>query len=150
MLSFRALMALHQAEEATIRAFVVPEKRDRLVSMLSTPKHRKEALGKFNHFAGWDTRYARQLPSTANVLSTLLKAGAPTMCHIISDDPALDGTDLPLAQAVAAAELYSFASILCCIPGQLAFVFDEICAPRARLLLRRPNGRHQMNRINNG
>jgi hypothetical protein len=130
-------MALHPAEEATLRAFLAREKRDRLVWLLSTPKHRKKALDQLNHFAGWDMRYTQPLPSTADVLSTLVKAGAPATCHTISDDPSLDGTDLPLAKAVAAAEQYSFASILCCIPGQLAFFFGEIYAPRARILLKR-------------
>jgi hypothetical protein len=139
MLSFHGPMALHPAEEATIRAFVVREKRDRLVSLLSTPKHRDKVMGKFNDFRGWDPRFVQPLPSSANVLSILVKAGATGRCHIISGDRTLDGADLPLAQAVAAAELYSFASILCCVPGQLAFFSDEIYAPRVRLLLRRPD-----------
>jgi len=30
--------------------------------------------------------------------------------------------------------------VLCCVPGELAFFFDEMAAPRNRVLLRRPGG----------
>jgi hypothetical protein len=131
-------MALHAAEEATLRAFLVPGKRDRFLTLLGNATHRKKVLNDFNHFEGWDARCAQGMRSSTHVLATLRKAGAPDACYIISNDEALDGADLPLAKAIAAAELYDFASILCCIPGQLGFFFDEIYAPRVRLLLRRP------------
>jgi hypothetical protein len=85
----------------------------------------------------WDVRYVQPIASSVDVLTALREAGAPAECHVISDDPTLDGRTLPLADAVAAAEGYSFASILCCLPGQLACFFDEMDAPRTRILLRR-------------
>lgn len=131
-------MGLHPTEEATIRAFVIPEKRDRLIMLFGSAKRRKQARAALNHFVGWDARYVQPISSSSNVLTALLEAGAPAECHIISDDPVLDGRALPLADAVAAAEDYPFASILCCLPGQLACFFDEMDAPRTRILLRRP------------
>lgn len=107
------------------------------MALLGNVRRRKEALDNLNHFTGFNPRFAYSLPSSTNVLSALRDAGAPDVCHVISNDETLDGADLPLAEAVAAAELCSFASILCCIPGQLACFFDEIYAPRSRILLRR-------------
>ncbi|HEY2293382.1 MAG TPA: hypothetical protein VGM86_21990 [Thermoanaerobaculia bacterium] len=133
-------MALHPIEEATIRAFVVPSKRDRWLALFGSSKRRKQARAALNHFADWDPRYMQELGSSANVLVHLCEAGAPLGCHIVSDNPALDGRDLPLAEAVAAVEAYSFASVLCRLPGQLACFFDEMAAPRTRILLRRPRG----------
>jgi hypothetical protein len=130
-------MALHPTEEATLRAFVVPAKRDRLLALFGSAKRRKQARAGLNNFVDWDPRYAQELASSADVLVQLREAGAPADCHVISDDPALDGRDLPLAEAVDAVEAYSFASILCCLPGQLACFFDEMAAPRTRILLRR-------------
>ena len=126
-------------EEATIRAFVVPARRDRLVALLGSTKRRGKGLNTLNHFAGWDPRCTQPLPSSADVLAVLRRTGAPADCHVISDDPALDGRDIPLAEAVDAAEIFPFASVLCCLPGQLAIFLDEAAAPRKRVLLRRPD-----------
>jgi len=131
-------MPLHPIEEATLRAFVIRAKRDRWLALFGSAKRRKQACAGLNHFADWDPRYVEELSSSSDVLVHLRAAGAPADCRVISDDPALDGCDLPLAEAVAAAEAYSFASILCCLPGQLACFFDEIAAPRTRIVLRRP------------
>jgi hypothetical protein len=135
-------MPVHPAEEATLRAFVVPAKRDRLIALLGSAKRRKRALDTLNHFTGWDPRWAEPISSSTDVLAVLRKAGAPPNCHVISGDNGLDGRDAPLAEAVSAAERYWFASILCCVPGELAVFFDETAAPRTRVLLRRPRTAH--------
>jgi len=135
-----ANIALHPAEEATIRAFVVSSKRDRLLTLFGSPKRRREALDALNHFADWDARFARPVDSSADVLALLRKARAPSECHVMSDSPELDGRDMPLDEGVRACESYSFASILCCVPDELAFFFDEVAAPRNRILLRRVRG----------
>lgn len=129
--------ALHPAEEATIRAFVVAAKRERLLALLANTKRRAEACETLNHFADWDARYTVPVDASADVLALLRKFGAPPVCHVVSDSPELDGRDMPLSEAVRACEDWSFASVLCCVPGGLAFYFDEVAAPRERLLLRR-------------
>jgi hypothetical protein len=130
-------MALHPAEEATLRTFVVAAKRDRLLALFGNPKRRKLALDALNHFAGWDARFAQLVDSSADVLALLRAAGASSECHVMSDSPELDGRDMPLDEAVRACEGHSFASVICCVPGKLAFFFDELRAPRNRVLLRR-------------
>ena len=130
-------MAIHMAEAETIRAFVLAVKRDRMLALLGNSKRRAAGRDALNHFDGWDPRYIKPLMPTADVLLALRQSGAPAACHVISDDPSLDGHDLPLAEAVAAAERHLFASVLCCRPGSLAFYFDEIASPRRRIKLRR-------------
>jgi hypothetical protein len=110
-------MALHPAEEATLRTFVARAKRDRLLTLLGSPKRRKRALDELNHFDDWDARFAQPVDSSADVLALLRKAGAPATCHVISDSAELDGRDMPLDEAVSACEAHSFASVLCCVPG---------------------------------
>jgi hypothetical protein len=132
--------ALQPAEEATLRAFVVWSKRDRLLTLFGSPKRRKEARDALNHFADWNARFAQPVDSSTDVLALLRGAGAPSECHVMSDSPELDGRDMPLAEAVHACESYSFASVLCCVPDKLAFFFDEVAAPRSRILLRRSGG----------
>lgn len=130
-------MALHPAEEATFRAFVIPAKRERLLALFGSAKRRKQARNDLNHFADWDRRFAQSVDSSTDVLMLLRKAGAPPACHVISDSSEFDGREMPLDEAVSACEGYFFASVLCCVPGKLAFFFDEIAAPRNRMLLRR-------------
>jgi hypothetical protein len=131
-------MALHPAEEATLRAFVIAAKRDRLVALFGSTKRRRQACDALNHFDGWDERFAQRIDSSADVLAVLRKAGAQSQCHVISNSSEFDGRVMPLNEAVSACEGYPFASVLCCLPGQLAFFFDEVAAPRDRVLLRQP------------
>jgi hypothetical protein len=133
-------MALHPAEEATLRTFVVAAKRDRLLTLFGSSTRRKQARDALNHFADWDERFAQPVDSSADVLALLRKLGAPSECRVMSDSPELDARDMPLDEAVSACEAYSFASVLCCVPAKLAFFFDEVAAPRNRVLLRRPGG----------
>ena len=103
-------MALHPAEEATLRAFVAAAKRERLLAMFGSAKRREEACDALNHFAGWDGRFAQHVKPSTDVLALLRNAGAPAECHVISDSPELDGRDMPLEEAVAACEAFPFAS----------------------------------------
>ena len=138
---WRLAVGLSFAEEATITAFVVSAKRDRLLGLLSSRKRRKQAVGSLNHFADWDSRYVHPLSPSADILMALERVGAPKLCHVISDAPSIDGREMPLVDAIAAAEVFPFASLLCCVPGRVACFFDEAEAPRRRLLLCRARGR---------
>ena len=108
-----------------------------MLALLANPKRRRKALNSLSHFHDWDPRWVQPLASTADVLHSLRAAGAPDSCHLISENERLDGSDLPLADAVAAAAGYDFVSILCCVPGRLAFYYAESAAPRPLALLRR-------------
>jgi len=130
-------MALHPIEEATIRAFVASAKRDRLLTLLGSPKRRRQALDALNHFDDWNERFAQPMKSSVDILALLRRAGAPSECYVISDDDELDGRSMPLDEAVRACEEFDFASILCCIPGKLAFFYDEAMVRRNRVLLKR-------------
>lgn len=128
----------HPAEDETLKAFVASPKRDRLLFLLGSPKRRAQGLDALNHFPHWDPRFALPVDPSADVLARLRLLGAPSDCHVVSNSSELDGRDMPLAQAVDACENDPFASILCCLPGELAFFFDEAAAPRIRILLSRP------------
>lgn len=130
-------MANYTAEAATIRSFVVANRQERLLELLGNQRRRREACDALNHFAYWDERFMQVVDSTEDVLELLRRCGAPATCHVIADAQELDGREMPLADAVEACEEHSFASVLCCIPGELGFYFDEVAAPRRRLLLRR-------------
>ena len=133
-------MTIAPAEEATIRAFIVPKKRDRYLSLLGNEKRRAKFLQCLNHCRDIDERYASKLPSSVDVISLLRDHGAPAVCRVISDYRDIDGRELPLADAVEHAAAVGWGTIFCCIPGRLAYFLDEAGTER-RLLLLRPPGR---------
>jgi hypothetical protein len=92
-------------------------------------------LDHLNHCRDIDERYARLLPSNTNVAALLRGHGAPATCYVLSDTAEIDGRTLPLVEAVEAAELGAWGTILSCIPGRLAYYYDE-CGERRMLLER--------------
>jgi hypothetical protein len=129
---------VHQTEEAIIRAFIAPHRRSRWLLLLESPKKRSKFLDRLNHCIDLDDRYTHALPSNANVVEVLRSHGAPSMCYILSDTAALDGREMPLAEAVPAVELAGWGSIISCISGKLAYFYDERGLRRSLLL--RPDG----------
>jgi hypothetical protein len=129
-------MPLHPDEEATIRAFIKREKLDRYLTSLANSKRRARFLDCLNHCRDFDVRYVEELVSTADVHSLLIARRAPPVCFIISDVRSLDGQSMPLAEAIGTAEFAGFGTILCCIPGRLAYYVDE-AGEKRRLLLER-------------
>jgi hypothetical protein len=120
-------MPLHPHEEAIVRTFFARSKRDRFVTLLGSPKKkgRQKALNDLNHFYGFDPRFVTELPSNADVLAILQSRGAPENCYVVSDVLALDGREMLLAEALKAAELEGWGTIIGCIPGQLAYYHGE-------------------------
>jgi hypothetical protein len=129
---------MHSHEEAIIRAFIVPARRSRWLGSLASAKRRIRALDRLNHCKDFDERYATPLASNENVVALLRSRGAPAKCYVLSDAKTLDGQELPLAEAVVAAESEGWGTIISCLPGQLAYYYDE-CGEHRMLLERKPS-----------
>lgn len=127
---------MHPHEEATIRAFISPPRRTRWLESLASAKRRRRFLDRLNHCWDLDERYAKLLSSNVDIVAVLMDHGAPTTCYVLSDTTALDGQELPLAEAVTEAELNGWGTIISCLPGRLAYYYDE-CGERRMLLERK-------------
>lgn len=115
---------LHPAETATVQAFIIKEKKQRYLDMLADPKKRDKIVDGLNHCRDIDERFAT--PVAWNVaIDELRRRGAPDTCHVLSSITGMDGIDLPLAAAIHMMEEGGWGTILCCLPGQLAYYFDE-------------------------
>ena len=125
-------------EEVIVRAFVAPHRRSRWLSSLGAAKRRRKFLDCLNHCADLDPRYAQPVASNVDVVALLRSRGAPATCYVVSDVAAIDGRELPLAEAVATAELAGWGTLISCIPGRLGCYLDEAGTKR-RLLLVRPD-----------
>src|SRR3954447_11827252 len=126
---------MHPHEEATIRAFISPSRRTRWLESLTSAKRRAPFLDRLNHCRDIDERYATPVPSDADVVAVLTARGAPATCYVLSATTALDGRELPLAEAVSESAMGGWGTIISCLPGRLAYYYDE-CGER-RLLLER-------------
>lgn len=131
-------------EAAFVRSFVLPARRARLTRFLSHPKHRAKVLSSLDHFNDFDPRYmvdiAPAFQSAEGVAALLKERGAPSVCHVISSDRGLDGTDLPLAETLARVVGSGRGTVVSCVPGKLAYYEGETPGHR-RLLARQDTTR---------
>ncbi len=128
---------MHPHEESIIRSFIKPARRARWLDSLATAKRRVRILDRLNHCQDIDERYATLLVSNAMVVDLLKARGAPALCYVLSSGPVkLDGQELPLAEAVEQITAAGWGTIIGCLPGKLAYYYDE-CGERRMLLERK-------------
>jgi hypothetical protein len=133
-------MTSAEIEAATIRAFALKDKQERFVTFLANPKHRKKFTRELAHFRGFDPRFATPVPwkvdpklelgqrsakGIGNVVGLLESRGAGKTCWVISEDSRLDGREIDLADALEEVVGRGMGTILCCVPGKLAYFEDE-------------------------
>lgn len=127
---------MNEHETKTIRAFFLKEKQDRYLLLLSNPKRRIEALNRLNmdyRNTDFDPRYAQWLPSNVDIAALLRKEGCPMEVYVISGAAEIDGKTLALEEALEMVTHHGFGSIISCIPGKLAYYYNEEGAIRALL-----------------
>jgi hypothetical protein len=116
-------------ERSLITAFIHRRKRDRYGEMLSNPKSRAKFIRLLAHFGDFDSKYRVPLPGYKHfadrVLVELEKRQSAKIAYVISEDPRLDQKELPLVEALPRIVGSGMGTILCCIPGRLAFVETE-------------------------
>jgi len=126
-------MTIDLMEDATVRAFIIAARRDRYLLFLGDPKKRAKIRGRLHHCHDFDARYATAFPSTVDIPKLLRSHGAGATCHVISGSRGIDGQEMPIEEAVAETDSADSGSLLCCVPGRLAFYIGE--SGEQRLLL---------------
>lgn len=113
----------------TIRAFVIPQKRDRYAEAVSSEKHRRKFVAGLSHFNDFDPRWIVLItPSSHNpeAVHAILKAhGATATCRAISELNDLDGQEVLLTDGLRKIIGCGMGTILCCLPGRLAYFESE-------------------------
>ena len=118
-------------EEATVRAFIVRERRERFFELLPNPKHRHKITQSLAHpNPQWfDARFVKIIPPPLNnpesIAQLLRGKGAGRMCWAISEDSRFDAQELDLEFVLGEVVGCGMGIILSCIPGKLAFVESE-------------------------
>lgn len=125
-------------EDALIRAFIAPSRRQRFLKLLSSPKARRKLLGELPHLYDLDPRFAHRIPpdyQTVDAIYRRLKEkGAPDTCHVMGMS-GLDGREVNLREALEEIADVSFGNFLSCIPGKLGYFAGE--DPNERYILER-------------
>ena len=118
----------HSQERRFVESFIVKNRRERLLNMLTTPKKRHEGLSRFCHRAkdlldpdriimeGEDLERRPEFMSFAKAHGE--------MCLVLSPDPFVDGQLLPFEDAVIQAVM-SFDAVII-IGKDFAAVFGEV------------------------
>jgi hypothetical protein len=127
-------------DEALVRAFIDPAKREQYLSRLASPKTRQKFISKhFPHMRDLDQRYAHRLePRDAHaetIYAELHRRGAPDHCYVLSSSSSLDGQEVPLYDALDDVVGSSDGTFVSCIPGKLAYFEGE--EPNERYILER-------------
>jgi hypothetical protein len=127
-------------EEALVRAFIDPAKREQYLSRLMSSKARQKfILTHFPHMRDLDQRYAHRLePRNADaetIYAELQRRGAPVHCYVLSAGTSLDGQEVPLHDALDDVVGSSDGTFVSCIPGKLAYFEGE--EPNERYILER-------------
>jgi hypothetical protein len=118
---------IHEAQ--LVRAFLLPQRQERYLELLSKPHRRSDVTGQLAHFKHIDMRWAVAIPKNAHddahILLLLRARGAPDTCYAISEDEDLDGKEAPLAEALRTIFGRGIGTFLSCLPGKLAYFEDE-------------------------
>lgn len=116
-------------EISLVGAFIKRNKRDRYREFVSDARLRHKFTSQLPHFKDFDPKYRLPIPSSKlfveNIARELDKRRSPKIVFVISEDPALDGKELPLVEALQAIVGRGMGAVISCVPGLLAFVETE-------------------------
>jgi hypothetical protein len=125
-------------EEATFRAFIRKSRDERYVALLRKSRKRKliEKLRQVDN--DFDDRFVVAVRAEdaepTRVYDRLRQLGASGTCHVISTIDHLDGKEMDLRDALADVFDRGDATLISCIPGELAYFEGEYM----HLILKRP------------
>ena len=91
-------------EEQFAKHFIVKQKRQRYLDLLSTGKGRPKAIAELDHFRDLEESHASLIPpnkqTVDQIYSMLLVKGATKTCYVISTNPEIDAREMPLEDAL--------------------------------------------------
>ena len=132
-------MVEREEHERGLARFLVGEWRARFRESLAPGKRRDTLRSQLPHLTHLDPRFATPTHESASALATQLRAkGAEDRCYLLSEDPDLDGRELPLAEAldVIIGGGTVHATFVSCVPARLAYFHGA--EPRDRYVLELP------------
>jgi hypothetical protein len=116
-------------QEAVVRSFILPQRRERYLGFLSNKKGRAKFISALAHFKAFDPKWVIKIPPDQkrplSVAKLLFSKGASPKGWVISENRDLDAQEIELEVALRATIGYGMGTIISCIPGKLAYFEDE-------------------------
>lgn len=129
-----------EGHERGLARFLVGEWRARFRESLAPAKRRDTLRSQLPHVTHLDSRFATPVPEqrAGELGMQLREKGAGEHCYLLSEDPDLDGRELPLDEALAAIVDGGsrHATFVSCLPGRLAYF--QGAEPGERFVLELP------------
>jgi hypothetical protein len=126
-------------EVQMLRAFVLPSKRERYVSLATTTHRRSQLVGELYHFRHFDPRWIHEITkhqiTPASLVRDLRRLGAGESCYVMSSDREWDGVAVPLDLALESICGRVEGTLVSCTPTVLAYYEGE--GPHNRFILHR-------------
>lgn len=127
------------AEVQLLRAFVLPNKRERYIALATSKQRRGQFLSELHHFRHFDPRWIRKLrgeqDSPGGLIRELKRLGAVEKCYVISANREWDSVTGPLKPLIEQVFGRVEGTIVSCIPATLAYYEGE--GPFTRFVLQR-------------
>ena len=125
-----------RSEVDWIAGLLIQGKRERYRGFLNTPRRRQKFISGLYHFDDFEPSYVLATPphgGPVEIEAALRALGAPDKCYLISTNSLLDQRVLLIGEALPAVSDASNGTIVCCLPGRLAFFQGEV--PHNRCIL---------------
>jgi hypothetical protein len=120
--------------EASLALFLLPRHRKRFQELLTSTHGREKLRQSLAHLLYLDPRFLTPIRGDSSrpeaIYRMLLARRAPTSCSALSEDPRLDGKQMPLQVALEQVVGKGFGTLLSCIPGRLGFFEGEEAGER--------------------
>ena len=126
--------------ERGLTAFLERDQARRVAALLASARGRAKVIGMLAHSLrfvperGLKVPPGRQTPE--GILALLKQAGAGSTCYVISEQTELDGSLMPVADALDRVVGHGYGTFLSCLPGKLGYYEAE--DQDERYLLRSP------------
>lgn len=128
----RGLMKTDDARNSDVEMllpFLREDRRSRWRELFPRPKGRKKLLATLWNGDDLDRNLLMKVDHSersVEQLSVRLRSlGAPATCHLISARPNMDGKDLDLISALRLVLNLAPGTIICCVPGKLAYYEND-------------------------
>ena len=112
-----------------IKSFVVKNRQERYLKLLSNEKGRKKFLQSLAHFKDFDEKYIQRFkPNKHNqffISDYLIRNGDSENCYLISEKPEMDTKQGEITIAISEVLGYGIGTIVSVIPGRLAYYEGE-------------------------
>jgi hypothetical protein len=134
-----------EREIQIVNSFIVAAKRERYVEFLKSMKGRSKFLHKLYHFSDFEpdcvVELTRASDSAEGLIAELRRRGAADQCYVVSVVKELDRVIAPLEKIIREvfASVVHEGTIVCCVPGRLAYYEGE--APHTRFILHKRRAR---------